>query len=280
MISSLNLGIRAHDLGPVEITTLIRKLKYYQLNHIQFAVKKSFPELIETDSQLTPGLAHYYSNQFEKAGIKISVLGCYVNIIDVDKDKRKKALKYFERYLGLAGDFKASMVATETGSIEKGYTKKNFTEAAFQEVVQSVRQLTIAAEKLGTTVAIEAGMNHPLYTAQLAKRLLKEINSPNLKLILDCVNLINLRNHKYQAEVIDEALALLGDDIVAIHLKDYRIETGKIEIVPVGTGEMSYSKIMKFIKYQKPHLFVLLESTREPELEDSLNMLNNLYVKS
>lgn len=280
MTVPLNLGIRAHDLGPTDMDSLIKKLKEYDLKHIQFAIKKSFPEVIDTYNKITPGVASYYGDYFAKEGIKLSILGSYVNIVDSDLDKREDALKEFATHLRLSKDFHASMVATETGSVKKGYAEDNFTEEAFLKVIGSMKRMVKDAEKFGATVAIEAGINHPLYTAKLAKRMIDEINSPNLKIIMDCANLMSPDNHHKQKEVIDEAFELLDDHIVAMHIKDYVIEEGKVKIVPVGTGEMSYERMMHFAKYLKPHLFVSLEGTREPELKESIALLKDVYSKA
>lgn len=277
MTLPLNLGIRAHDLGPADIDTLTHKINEYGLTHIQLAVKKSFPEIFDSYDKLTPGIAHYYQTKFAEVGIKISILGSYVNIVDQDSQKREQALADFTTHLRLSKDFNASMVATETGSVGKGFTRDNFTEAAFLETVDSVKKMVADAEKFGAIVAIEPGINHPLYTAKLAKRLVDEVNSANLKLILDCANLMLPENHQQQAEVIDEAFSLLGDHIIAMHIKDYVIKDDKVEIVPVGTGEMNYERILKFAKYEKPSLFVSLEATREPELESSIKLLKEIY---
>lgn len=277
MTVPLNLGIRAHDLGPADLDTLLTRINDYGLKHVQLAVKKSFPEVFDSYDKLTPGIANYYSTRFEEAGIKISILGSYVNIVDQDLDKREQALADFTTHLRLSKDFKASMVATETGSVGKGYTEDNFTEEAFLEVIESIKRMVKNAEKFGATVAIEAGINHPLYTAKLAKRMIDTINSPNLKIILDCANLMLPDNHHRQAEVIDEAFELLGEHIIAMHVKDYVIENDKVKIVPVGTGEMNYERIMSFAKYEKPYLYVSLEATREPELEDSIKLLKEVY---
>lgn len=279
MTVPLNLGIRAHDLGPTDMDTLLSKLNKYELNHIQFAVKKSFPEVLDSFDKLTPGMANYYSTRFAEEGIKISILGCYVNIVNQDLDKREQALTDFTTHLRLSKEFNASMVATETGSVGNGFTEDNFTEKAFLETVESVKRMVKDAEKFGTTVAIETGINHPLYTAKLAKRLVDEVDSPNLKLILDCANLISPNNHEHQSEVIEEAFDLLSDHIIAMHIKDYVIEDGKVKIVPIGKGEMNYERALKFAKYEKPYMFVSLEATREPELENSIKLIKDIYER-
>ncbi|MDO7905550.1 sugar phosphate isomerase/epimerase [Paenibacillus sp. JX-17] len=277
MNAPLHLGIRAHDFGQLPLPQLLSKLQQYQFQHIQFAVRKSFPSSVPRFGALSPGTAAYYRQAFERAGIHIAVLGCYVNITHSEVDQREQALTDFGVHLRLARDFGASLVGTETGSVGQGYTEANFTEEAFLRAVDSVRRMVIEAEQFGVTVGIEAGLNHPLYTAKLTRRLLELIPSPNLQIILDCANLMRPENAERPADVIEEALELLGDRIAVIHLKDFRLEDGQIRIVPAGQGELPFAPILHYMKYQRPHLHGILESTSEPHIADSVQMLNQLY---
>lgn len=279
MTVPLQLGIRAHDLGQHPIDELIKKMQDYDFSHAHFAMKKSFPESVNTIQKMTPGTANYFQSRFAKAGLKISILGSYVNIVATDLDERKQAIADFKHHIHLARDFGASMVATETGSVGKGYTEENFTEEAFQKAVVSVKEMVAEAERFGVIVAIESGINHPVYTAPLAKRLVDEVNSPNLKIILDCANLMSVSNYKNQAEVIKEAFELLDDHLIALHIKDFIVEDDKIKIVPVGHGWMEYEEIMRYAKYQKPHIYTSLEATTEPHLADSIKLIKSIYDK-
>ncbi|UJF15672.1 sugar phosphate isomerase/epimerase [Jeotgalibaca sp. MA1X17-3] len=279
MTVPLQLGIRAHDLGQVPIEELIERMKKYDFNHAHFAMKKSFPDSVHTIQKMTPGTANYFSSQLNKEGIKISILGSYVNIVASDLEVRKAAIEDFKKHIHLAKDFGASMVATETGSVGKGYTEENFTEEAFQRAVVSVKEMVAEAERFGVIVAIESGINHPVYTAPLAKRLIDEVSSPNLKIILDCANLMSVSNYENQKEVIEEAFHLLDKDIIALHIKDFIVEDGKVKIVPVGHGWMDYEPIMKYAKYEKPHIYTSLEATTEPYLEKSVALIKEIYTR-
>ena len=273
----LHLGIRAHDFKQVPLKDLIEKIQHYNLDHIQFAIKKSFPDSVPNLAALSPGTATYYGNAFRQAGIQIAVLGCYVNIVDSDPQKRAQAITDFGTCLRLARDFGASLVGTETGSVGKGYTTDNFTEEAFQEVVTSVRAMVAEAERFGVTVGIEAGLNHPLHTAPLARRLLDLIPSNNLQIILDCANLMSPDNYLQQESVVAEAFELLGDRIAIIHLKDFIVEDGRITIVPVGKGLLQFEPILRYMKYQRPHIHGILESTTEEYLEESIHFIKHMY---
>ena len=277
MIPPLNLGIRAHDFGQLALEELIHKVKHYSLSHIQLAVKKSFPDQVPQLSALSPGAAAYFGNAFRQAGIQIAVLGCYVNIVAPDPAKRAQALADFSTHLRLARDFGASLVGTETGSVGNGYTTDNFTEEAFQEVVTSVRSMVAEAERFGVTVGIEAGLNHPMYTAALTRRLLDAVPSNNLQVILDCANLMTPSNYIHQEAVIAEALELLGNRIAVIHLKDFIVNDGRIQIVPVGQGWLQFHALLRYMKYERPHIQGIIESTTEIHLQDSIAFLKRIY---
>ncbi len=60
------------------------------------------------------------------------------------------------------------MIATETGSVSVGFTKENFTEEAYQIARNSVIELVTHAENFGVTVAVEAGINHPIYNLSVS----------------------------------------------------------------------------------------------------------------
>ncbi|MNO38926.1 Xylose isomerase-like TIM barrel [compost metagenome] len=273
----LHLGVRAHDFGQIPLQNLIDKIQQYSFTHIQFALKKSFPDSAPSLTAISPGTASYYGNAFRQAGIQIAVLGCYVNIVDSDPLKRAQALAEFNTHLRLARDFGANLVGTETGSVGRGYTTANFTEEAFQEVVISVKAMVAEAERFGLTVGIEAGLHHPLYTASLTRRLLDEIPSNHLQIILDCANLMSPTNYLHQEAIIMEALKLLENRIAIIHLKDFIVQDGAIKIVPVGQGWLDFEPILRYMKYERPHIQGILESTPESHLGESIAFLQRIY---
>lgn len=201
----LNLGIRAHDLEVRNREEIVQKVSQLHLSHIQFAPQKAFPEQLKLNA-MTLGSAAYFGEYFQKNNIELSILGCYINLSSKNQEVRAQALATFKQQIALCSAYQAKMIATETGSVSVGYTKENFTEEAYQIARNSVIELVAHAENFGVTVAVEAGINHPIYNYQLAKRLVDEVASPNLKIILDCANLMHKENHTDQEKVIQGAL--------------------------------------------------------------------------
>nr|WP_241161957.1 MULTISPECIES: sugar phosphate isomerase/epimerase [unclassified Enterococcus] len=275
----LNLGIRAHDLTSHSPRELVEKINQLGLSHIQFAPQKAFPKLLELD-KMTLGTAAYFGRYFQKNDIDLSILGCYINISSENVQVRQQALATFKHQLSLCPAYQAKMIATETGSIAVGYTTRNFTEEAYQIARTSIIEMVETAEHFGVTVAIEAGINHPIHTYQLAKRLVEEVASPNLKLILDCANLIHKDNHEKQEYLVKQALETLDPYLAAIHLKDYQFENNQITMVPVGQGCLDFRPIIHYLKYTRPLLYATLEATPESVAVQAREQLQVLYQES
>ncbi|SMQ73012.1 Sugar phosphate isomerase/epimerase [Bacillus sp. OV166] len=277
----MNLGIRAHDIETNLLEKLVNDIADKGLTSVQLALGKSLPTLYPGLGSLSPGLARHIGNAFSHTGLQIAVLGCYFNMIHPDQVERRKGMDRFKEHLRFARDFGCSIVGTETGNVnaEIVYTEENFREKPFMEVVESVSELVKEAEKFGVIVGVEAGVNHPIYSVQTMKRLLDIIDSHNLQVIFDPVNLLSIDNYINQEEIFEEAFELLGDRMVIFHAKDFIIEGRSLIQVPVGQGLLNYDKLFDLIKHKKPFINILIEGTKEPFIDESIVYLRRKYEK-
>jgi len=275
----MNIGIRAHDIENRPLEELVKEIAGKGLTSVQLALSKSFDSINTELGSLSPGLARYIGNEFSKQHIQIAVLGCYFNMIHPDLVERRKGIERFKEHIRFARDFGCSIVATETGNVNADiiYTEDNFKEEPFLEVVESVRELVQEAEKFGVIVGIEAGVNHPVYSPKVMKRLLDTIPSNNLQVILDPVNLFTIDTYENQEEIFQEAMELFGDRVVVLHAKDFNIQNNQLTTTAVGKGLLNYDFILKQIKEKKPYMNILLEETKEPYIDESVAFLKERY---
>jgi L-ribulose-5-phosphate 3-epimerase len=275
----LNIGIRAHDIENLPLEELVKEIASKGLTSVQLALSKSLEGVNTASGSLSPGFARYVGSVFSQHSVQIAVLGCYFNMIHPDQVERQKGMERFKEHIRFARDFGCSIVATETGNVnaEIIYTEENFKEEPFLEVVESVRELVKEAEKFGVIVGIEAGVNHPIYSPKVMKRLLNTIDSNNLQVILDPVNLLTIETYNNQEEIFQEAMDLFGDRVVILHAKDFVIEDNKLVTTAVGKGLLNYDYILNVLKNKKPYINVLLEETKEPYIEKSIELLNQKY---
>lgn len=278
----MNFGVRAHDFGKLPIEELSAKISQKGFKSIQLALAKALAGIEVGNGTLSPGMAKYIRNELAQNSIDISVLGCYVNIGHPDDNERALLLSRFKEHIRYAKDFGCSIVGTETGSINADYSfnPKNHGEKAFQRALDSISILVNEAEKFGVFVCIEGVSSHIINTPKRIKRVLDSINSNNLQVIFDPVNLLNPENYLSQREIIDEAFSLFGDRIIVIHAKDFIVENGKMKNVPIGDGLLDYEYLFSILKRRKPYISILLEDQRVENMDNSLLYLEDAYKKS
>lgn len=276
----MNIGIRAHDIDKLPLDELVKKISDKGLTAVQLALGKSLGDVATGVGNLSPGMGRHVGSVFNHHNIQIAVLGCYINMIHPVQVERRKALERFKEHIRYARDFGCSIVGTETGNInsEIVYTEDNFKEQPFIDVVESVRELVKEAEKFGVIVGIEGGVNHPIHSPKVMKRLLDCVDSNNLQVIFDPVNYLTPENYQNQDAIIQEAYELFGDRIVILHAKDFVIENNTKIDVPVGKGLLNYNAVLPFIKANKPYVNILLEETKEPNINDSITYLKARYI--
>ena len=135
------------------------------------------------------------------------------------------------------------------------------------------------AEQMGVVVAIEPVWRHIVYSPGRARRVLDEIASPNLQIILDPVNLLDFCNYQDQEAIVEEAIDVLGPDVAMVHLKDFMPVDGKLQAMGCGLGMMKYEAVLKFIKERKPYIHVTLEDTRPENNQQARAHILELYQK-
>ena len=130
---------------------------------------------------------------------------------------------------------------------------------------------------MGVVIAIEPVWKHIVCNPKRARAVLDAINSPNLQIILDPVNLLDISNYQDQVAIVEEAIELLGEDVAMVHIKDYRVEDGKLISVGAGLGQMDYTALMKFMKTRKPYIHATLEDTTPENNIQCKEFIQKLY---
>ncbi|MDE6015780.1 MAG: sugar phosphate isomerase/epimerase [Acetatifactor sp.] len=268
----MQLGIRLHDTKKLPFEERIADVSQLGFKCGHLALAKVISEFPTTDEALTPGLAMYLKNVFAKNHVDIAVLGCYLNLANPNPEKLQQITHRYMAHIRFASWLGCGVVGTETGAPNESYTHvpECHGEEALQTFIKNLRPVVQYAEQMGVVMAIEPVWKHIVCNPARARRVLDEINSPNLQIILDPVNLLDICNYKDQVAIVDEAIEVLGPDVAMVHLKDFVVEGDKLVSVGAGLGQMDYTSVIKFMKTRKPFIHATLENTT-PE--------NNLQVK-
>lgn len=275
----MQLGIRLHDTKHLCFEERIEDVRDLGFKCGHLALAKVIEEFPTTDEALTPGLAMYMRKVFEKNNVDIAVLGCYLNLANPNKEQLAKTVHRYMAHLRFASWLGCGVVGTETGCPNETYSHvpECHNEESLQLFIENLRPVVEYAEKMGVVIAIEPVWKHIVCNPKRARAVLDAINSPNLQIILDPVNLLDISNYQDQVAIVEEAIELLGEDVAMVHIKDYRVEDGKLISVGAGLGQMDYTALMKFMKTRKPFIHATLEDTTPENNIQCKEFIQKLY---
>ena len=277
------IGTRGHDVGAglTSASKLAEDMRKAGMEALQLVAYRSIKGVIEKPGCLSHGLAWSIGREFEKRNIHIALIGSYFNLLEQDEEKLKESVDRFKEYLRYARDFGCPLVGTETGSYnaDMSYHPDNHGEEAFQTVLEIFRDFVAVAERHGVMVGVEGLYNFVISTPQRMKRLLDAVDSDNLQVILDPVNLLHMGNYREVKEIIEECYELFGDKIIVIHAKDFVIEDDQIKTVPLGRGAMDFEHLLSLANKQKSGIDIIIEDLRGEELKESRQYLQSVMDK-
>lgn len=275
----MQLGIRLHD---IEKTTLENRLKIakeqgFACGHL--ALSKVISGYPVQAGALTPGFAMYLKRIFAENQLDVAVLGCYLNLANPNEESLKNIQKKYMAHIRFASLLGAGVVGTETGAVNEKYTfeERNHSEEALEIFIKNLRPVAAYAEKMGVILAIEPVYKHIVCNPVRAKKVLEDIASPNLQIIFDPVNLLDISNYEQRDSLIKEAIEVLGEDIAVVHIKDFAVKEGKLESVAAGKGMMDYTQILSFIKQQKPYVHATLENTTPENAVEARRFIQEIW---
>lgn len=265
----MQLGIRLHDvnagLAPELQTMEARAAKAREegFSCVHLALGKVIKGVTFDNCALSEGLAMHTRRVFAENGLDIAVLGCYLNLAHPDPEKLKDIQSRYYGHLRVAALMGAGVVGTETGAPNPEYKMDANTHSgeALDAFIRGLAPVVERAERWGVSVAIEPVWKHIVYDADRAVKVLDAIQSPNLRIILDPVNLLHAGNADDRERVIGDAIHKLGEHVAVVHLKDFVREGDELRAAAAGTGEMDYTQVLRFMKERKPYLQATLENT-------------------
>lgn len=234
--SDYKFGLRGHDIAD-NFEAMCRHAEEIGVHNLQFAPTKTIKDIDFDSIGYDDTVAANIKSSLTAHNLSISVLGCYINPIDADDSALQTQLRRFKNFIKYAKTLGAGMVGTETGFIAE--TDGDEYERAYQKFITGVRTLTDTGEALGVTVAIEPVWSNTVYSPKVMRRVLDDINSDSLGVILDMSNIINAENYETHTDLIDEAFELFGNKIRAVHVKDFNFEDGKKSFAVVGEGMLN-----------------------------------------
>ena len=276
----MNIGIRLHDTAPGTLRERLAFAKAQGFSCAHTALSKVLDDFAMADApaKLTAEYAAAFRRTFEEAGMECAVLGCYLNLADPNPERRAATQEIYKAHLRFAAMAGAGVVGTETyANPESGFSDPARSEEAFRLFLDGLRPVVRCAEETGALLAVEPVWYHIVSGPERAARMLEEIHSDHLRIILDAVNLLSPQTAGQAEDIIGRAVSLLGDRIEILHMKDYVLNGEEMEACACGTGSMRYERLLAFAASR--NLPMTLENTVPDNAEEARKHLEAIAAK-
>ena len=278
----MKLMIRAHDLGVKGEKEIINKLYELGLDGIQLVVYKSFDGVPYAEGALTSERAKMIGDAIKAAGKEVALVGAYFNPVHPNVEKRERGVAVFRDYLSNVRALGCDTVGSETGSYMGEpwvYHPDNRTEEARERVVHTFRDLADCAATHRACVGIEGAFGHVCYSPDVLADVVKRIDRPNVRVIFDLYNYLDISNYTEAYEILDRGHELFGGDILLYHLKDFTVSDGKLSQCGVGKGILDYERILRSIYNANKDAILVLEGTVGEDIPTAIRHVRDIINK-
>jgi sugar phosphate isomerase/epimerase len=245
----MRLGIFARTFVRPSLDAVLDAVRAHRLDCVQFnmtcAGLPALPERIE-DS-----LCDQIRMAMAARGLGMAAVSGTFNMCHPDPRHRLDGLKRL-RVLAAACPRMGTQVitlCTGTRDPENMWQRhpENDSASAWRDLVACVREALRLAEDTGTILAFEPEVANVVDSAGKGRRLLDEVGSPRLKVVMDPANLFHAGELRRMREILDEAFELLGRDIVLAHAKDLSRD-GEAGQEAAGQGLLDYNHYLALLR--------------------------------
>jgi sugar phosphate isomerase/epimerase len=176
-----------------------------------------------------------------KSGMAIAALSGTYNMIHPDPAIRSKGHERLATLAAACHAMHTDLITLCTGSRDPDDQwcdhRENRSAAAWKDLLVSMEVAIGIADDYDIYLGIEPELANVINSAPSARRLLDELRSPRVKIILDPANLFETATREEQRRLVAEAVDLLADSIAMGHAKDRTIEGG---FTAAGRGVLDY----------------------------------------
>lgn len=270
----MHLGIFAKTFERRPVEAVLDVVALHGLDSIQFNF--SIVDPASLPDEIDPRLAERVRRAAGERGIAIAAVSGTFNMVHPDVMVRRDGLRRLRTLAASCRALGTEVVTLCTGTRDPNDMWRshhaNKAHDAWQDLIVSMREAVAIARANGISVAIEPETANVIDSALKAKRLLDEIEADELKIVLDPANLVERDQLSRMPEILDEAFALLGEQIVLAHAKDIS-PNGDAAFVPAGTGMLDYDHYLRLLAKVGFDGSLVLHSLREQDVAASVGFL-------
>ena len=270
----MQVGIMSGHFARSTLEESLDAIVACDIYHLQFNMSSAHLQgpIDEEIESVGPRIRQEIANR----NMTIAALGGPANMVATDPVQRQKAIEKLKVLIAACKHVGTSVIATCTGSRHPESMWRHHPDNASEETWHVLRatleEVLPVAEAAGVALAFEPEINNVASDAKKSRRLIDEMQSPNLKVVMDAANIFGEHDLPRMSDILDEAFELLGDHIAMAHGKDLD-HGGDAGHLPAGTGKLDYARYVSLLCNLPFDVSVILHGLSEAQVPASVAML-------
>ncbi len=244
----MQLGIFLKVFPRATIEQSLDAVRDLGLHSVQFNFTSA--GLAAMPTEIEPALCDRIREAMASRAIVMSAVSGTFNTCHPDTERRRGGLRRLGVLAAACPRLGTSIITLSTGTRDSEDVWRrhpdNDSPAAWRDTLATLREAVRIAADNGVVLAFEPEVANVVDSAVKARRLLDEVGSPHLKVLMDGANLFHAGQLGRMAEVLDEAFKLVGKDIVLAHAKDLSRD-GEAGHEAAGQGLLDYDRYLALL---------------------------------
>lgn len=216
------------------------------------------------------GIAEAVADAARVSGVRLAAVSATYNMIHPDPAVRLRGHASLRVIAGAARALGTGLLTLCTGTRDPDDQWRrhpdNGSPDAWCDLLASMEVALVIADEFSVDLGVEPELANVVDSAAKARRLLDEIASPRLKIVIDPANLVEAEPAEEKRRIISGAIELLGASIVMAHAKD---RTADGQFATAGKGVLDYPhylRCLNAIGFDGPLITHGLSAPEAPEV--------------
>jgi sugar phosphate isomerase/epimerase len=232
--------------------------------------------------QIAPALLDRVRKAAAERRLTLAAVSATYNMIHPDPKQRRAGRRQLDVIAGTCARLETRLVTLCTGTRDPQdmwrHHPDNDSPEAWRDLRTALHKALTTADKHDITLGVEPETANVVNSARKARRLLDDLKSPRLKIILDPANLFHRHDLPRMRDVLDEAFDLLAGDIVLAHAKELGGD-GHAGARALGTGVLDWEYYLSLLRRANFSGPIIMHGYAEREVEASTAFLRSTLQK-
>lgn len=281
MNDSIKIGILTKFIKRPTLEAVLDAVAAAGFECIQFNAESA--GLPAMPDEIPVGLSERVRESAAARGLEIATFQGTFNMCHPDPEFRRRGLRQLRGMAAACEPMGTKIIAICTGTRDRNYHYSyhpdNHLPDAWRDMIACVHEAVAIAREAGVTLGFEPEVSNIVDSAEKARRLMDEIGSPHLKVTMDAANLFHSGELSRMTEVLEQAFALVGRDVIVAHAKDI-IKDGEAGQEAAGHGLLDYDLYVSLLRRQNFNGPWLLHSLTEAQVPGCVKFLRKKLARN